>query len=313
MHRLVNGMSKKYILLFFVVFTMVVSFVGCEQTPVSTSSEAPQIVEYPLFIGDVKIEEMPQAVVSLSPATTEILFDMGYESRIMGVSEFCDYPPEALDKLPCGSALGLDKKAISLRPVDLVVTTTPLMEQDLIWFQQQNIPVLVLPFGNNWEEIKDNYLNLATAMSGLVTGAAYGQIYYAQLEEKLDYSTTLADQYLLNNPPLRSVLLREMSYTMATGETFEQLILDHLQLTNEGGPYTNWLYPRAEVVALDPDVMFCHTSISIDTVKNSVVYKPVQAVIHDKIMNIDFTILDRQSPRMFDLIESMAVFAYGTP
>ena len=307
-------MSKKYIAIIMGILLVFTTFFGCDtmisSKPDDNTSEPQTVVEYPLFIGDVQIQAQPQAVISLSPATTEMLFEMGYGSRVMGISEYCDYPPEALDKLRCGSALGLDKKSISLRPVDLVVTTTPLLDNDLIWFQQQNIPVLVLSHGDDWDMVRTNYINMGIAMSGMVAGEEYGRAYYDLLEEDLAYASNLAQTYLADNEPLTSILLREMSYTMATGDTFEQLLLDELQLTNEGFPYTNWLYPSAEVIALEPNVIFCDISIPIDTVKTSLVYTPVQAVLHDKVMNIDFTILDRQTPRMFDLIRQMADFAY---
>jgi iron complex transport system substrate-binding protein len=75
----------------------------------------------------------PQRIVSLSPATTEILFAMGAGARVVGVSRYCDYPPEVL-KLPrVGGFLDPNLEAIvALRP-DLVVGSTngavrPLME-----------------------------------------------------------------------------------------------------------------------------------------------------------------------------------------
>ena len=44
----------------------------------------------------------PARIVSLSPVGTEILFDLGQGDRIAGVTEFCDYPPEAKLKPKAG-------------------------------------------------------------------------------------------------------------------------------------------------------------------------------------------------------------------
>jgi iron complex transport system substrate-binding protein len=59
-------------------------------------------------------------IVSLAPSNTEILFFLGLGSRIVGVSEQCDYPPEAAFIEKAGSFVAPDiEKIISIKP-DLV-------------------------------------------------------------------------------------------------------------------------------------------------------------------------------------------------
>ena len=43
----------------------------------------------------VQIPDEGARIVSLSPGATEILFELGLDDSIVGVSDFCDYPPEA--------------------------------------------------------------------------------------------------------------------------------------------------------------------------------------------------------------------------
>ena len=43
----------------------------------------------------VVLDKEPQRIVSLSPANTEMLFDLGLGDRIVGDTDFCDYPPAA--------------------------------------------------------------------------------------------------------------------------------------------------------------------------------------------------------------------------
>jgi iron complex transport system substrate-binding protein len=40
-------------------------------------------------------EPRPMRIISLAPSTTEILFALGLKEEIVGVSSYCDYPPEA--------------------------------------------------------------------------------------------------------------------------------------------------------------------------------------------------------------------------
>ncbi|MDR0601253.1 MAG: hypothetical protein LBG42_02625, partial [Treponema sp.] len=41
-------------------------------------------------------------IVSLSPGVTEILFAVGAGGRVAGVTEYCDYPPEARNRVRVG-------------------------------------------------------------------------------------------------------------------------------------------------------------------------------------------------------------------
>ena len=69
--------------------------------------------DWPVQIGDTDIPEAPQKVVSLSPGTTEMLFEMGLGSRVVGVSGYCDYPQAEVEKRHrCGTVLAPDTKAI---------------------------------------------------------------------------------------------------------------------------------------------------------------------------------------------------------
>ncbi|MDK2795175.1 MAG: cobalamin transport system substrate-binding protein [Archaeoglobaceae archaeon] len=44
----------------------------------------------------------PKRIVSLSPSNTEILFAIGAGDRVVGVTDYCDYPPEVIEKVRKG-------------------------------------------------------------------------------------------------------------------------------------------------------------------------------------------------------------------
>lgn len=62
-------------------------------------------------------------IVSLAPSNTEIVFALGEGGKLAGVTEFCDYPPEAklIEKVGGFSTPSIEK-IISLSP-DLILTT----------------------------------------------------------------------------------------------------------------------------------------------------------------------------------------------
>ena len=74
----------------------------------------------------------PQRIVSTTPSITETLFALGLGDKVVGVSQFCNYPPE-VRKLPkVGSYIRPDAEAIARLAPDLVVferSSTELTER----------------------------------------------------------------------------------------------------------------------------------------------------------------------------------------
>lgn len=65
--------------------------------------------------GDIRI-------VSLAPNLTEILFELGLGDQIVGVTNYCTYPPEALKKEKVGDFINPNfEKIVTLKP-DLIVS-----------------------------------------------------------------------------------------------------------------------------------------------------------------------------------------------
>jgi len=63
----------------------------------------------------------PQRVISTSPAITEILFELGVGSKVVGVTDFCNYPKEACNLPSIGGPLNPSTETwISLKP-DLII------------------------------------------------------------------------------------------------------------------------------------------------------------------------------------------------
>lgn len=261
--------------------------------------------DWPVRVGDTDIPASPQRVVSLSPGATEMLFAMGLGSRVVGVSEYCDYPVAEVEKRHrCGSVLAPDTRQIQAQGADLVVASAKLTERDLIWFQQQEIPVLVLERAESLDQLRQNYLDLALALMGATSGKNHGEGYWEELMGMLREGRMPAE-----GTPMKAILLRQMGYGMATGDTFEGALLEELGFVNDAAAYTGWLYDRANVAALEPDVIFADVSIPVDQVKQSVIYRPVAAVKNNKVMNVDFAVFERQSPRMFETLREMGKFA----
>ncbi len=104
------------------VLAMLALFAGCGSAQEGEKAARPSVFTDDLG-REVSLEEVPSRIVSVSPACTEILFALGLGEKVVGVTEYCDYPEEALEKEKVGTFTTPNLEAIvALRP-DLVLAT----------------------------------------------------------------------------------------------------------------------------------------------------------------------------------------------
>jgi ABC-type Fe3+-hydroxamate transport system substrate-binding protein len=87
----------------------------------------PNFLTLPLTVTDqlgrrVELPFPPQRIVSLVPSQTELLFDLGLGKRVIGVTKFCIYPPEARQSATViGGTKNFDFDKIAALKPDLII------------------------------------------------------------------------------------------------------------------------------------------------------------------------------------------------
>jgi ABC-type Fe3+-hydroxamate transport system substrate-binding protein len=105
-----------------------------------------------------KLEELrrtPRRIVCVAPSNTEILYALGAEDRIVGVSRFCDYPPQAKDKPRCGGFLDPGIESILALKPDLVLAQSFLQEDAVKAFAHHEVRVLCFSCTSLTELLED--------------------------------------------------------------------------------------------------------------------------------------------------------------
>jgi iron complex transport system substrate-binding protein len=73
------------------------------------------------------LHAQPQRIVSTAPSITEVLYALGLGERVVGVTTYCHYPPEAQQKPKIGTYINPNLEAIAaLRPDLVIVQTNPV-------------------------------------------------------------------------------------------------------------------------------------------------------------------------------------------
>lgn len=87
--------------------------------------------------------QTPQRIVSAAPSITEMLYALGLGDRVVGVTEYCDFPPEVEQKAKIGSYLNPSMETIVAMRPDLAVVLEEhgaLIEK----LERVNVPVLAV-------------------------------------------------------------------------------------------------------------------------------------------------------------------------
>ena len=106
---------------------------------IAVEEEEEEVVElFPVTITDqedreVKVDKAPEKIISLTPSSTEILFALGLDDNIVAVTQYCNYPAEALDKAKIGGFSETDidvsiEQIVAIEP-DLIVATETHLTQ----------------------------------------------------------------------------------------------------------------------------------------------------------------------------------------
>ena len=107
-------------------FTRIVTFVALVCLLVSMITGCSQGFQAATYTDDlgrqVNIDEVPERIIAFGPSITEILFELGLDESIVGVSDFSDYPEEAQSKPKVGNAFSPSMETIIALEADLVIT-----------------------------------------------------------------------------------------------------------------------------------------------------------------------------------------------
>lgn len=92
----------------------------------------------------VTFSHTPRRIISLAPSLTETLFAIGLGDRLVGVTQYCDYPPEAQAKPKVGYTHPNLEAIVALQP-DLIVAPRELLRADILGkFEQLQIPTYIV-------------------------------------------------------------------------------------------------------------------------------------------------------------------------
>jgi iron complex transport system substrate-binding protein len=261
---------------------------------------------FPLVMKDdrgipVRMDLVPRRVVSLAPNLTEIVFLLGQEEKLAGVTRFCNYPPRAAALPRVGGIVDPDVERIVAAGPDLVLCTTDGNPKERVRvLEEMGIPC----FAVGPQDMAAVFRTIERI------GALLGVPGRGRREaDALRARAELASRAKLDPIP-RVLFLVSTSTVIAAGNgTFLDELVRASGGTNAAGSSAG-RYPRLSVedlLAANPDVIFVAAMTGVEGFSPSVSrWTEVPAFRNGDVVSLDGDLVTRPGPRMVDALEKVA-------
>lgn len=254
---------------------------------------------------EVEVSRTVTRVVSLAPSLTEILFALGAGDMIVGVTDFCDYPPAAAVKPKVGTVLAPNPEVILALEPDLVLATTDGNRQEtVLLLERLGLPTFVV----RPEGMEGIYASIRSVgrLLGRPTRAS-------ALVEVMRSRVAWVARQVRGRPRVRVlyVLWPDPLITAGRGSVIDALIAVAGGENVAGGIALR--YPRLgleEVLRVDPQVILLagmgSRPLRPEAVRGWEGWQVFSAVQAGKVRSLDGDLLHRPGPRIVEGLEAMA-------
>jgi iron complex transport system substrate-binding protein len=278
-------------------------------SPLASKSPAP--IEVTDQLGRVvKLDKIPERIISLAPSNTEVLFALGLGDKVVGVTDFCDYPPEAQTKPSIGGYSTPDmEKIIALAP-DLLVA-------DAIQHEKETIPELerrglaVIALGPKTLDEVLASINIVGKATGKEKEASrLVKDLTARIKAVTGKTAGLSPA---EKPKVLFVTWHDPLWTAGSGTLINELIEKAGGVNIAQGLSGYQVISLEEVVAADPDVIITLTghgvgNLGFEWAQTEPRLKGTSALKNGRVYQIYADIAARSSPRIVIALEEFAEF-----
>ena len=241
-------------------------------------------------------------VVSLVPSVTEILYELGAESMLVGVDAYSDYPEAATGLPQVGDFAGVNVEAIVALEPDVVFCSHTLQKETVEQLQDLGLPVISAE-ARTYEEVPQT-----VALIGQVVGKP---------EEAEALNADMAAQEKAVTDKLAGVEKPTVYYVMSFGEygnwsagpgSFLYTLMEMAQSApvTSGSPVAWPEYNLEQLLQDDPDVLLVDSALNLDDLKAAEGYKDLRAIQEGRVYAVDANLISRPGPRLMQGFEQVA-------
>jgi iron complex transport system substrate-binding protein len=279
----------------------------------SAEGEVPDAKPYPRTVTDdqkveVTLTSVPERIISLAPSNTEVLFALGLDDRVVGVTSYCSYPDQATQKEKIGGFSTVSIEKVTALDPDLVVAADGNNPDTVDRLRNIGIPVYYVD-ATSMSDIQKTIQNLGTLTgvsdtANLIVDDLTVRSKAVQAEgEKLDKSPSVA--HVIWNDPL---------YVSGKGTFQDELIALCGGVNAFGDKDDHYITSLEEFMSRDPDLLLINAGSGMGGKDSDLAtyfrseprLSGMRAIKEDHIVVVDSDMADRAGPRLWDLLEKIA-------
>jgi iron complex transport system substrate-binding protein len=259
----------------------------------------------------------PEKIISVAPSCTEILFAIDTGDKVVGVTDYCDYPYnftawiEAGNMTSVGDFTAPNLEVITVLDPDLILASGGVQAESVDTLRERGYKVLVLDptsvdgilknielvgnaTGNRAEAtaLVNDLTSRINAVVDTVANAAKPKVYYEVYYE-------ITSSWTIGAKAWQTELVEKAGGTNVFGD--QQM--DYYQYQVEA-----LIVRNPDVIVLPATGMGTGEQATIDAVKARPGWDTTNAVQNDRIYQINSNIIERSGPRVVDAIEQLAEF-----
>jgi iron complex transport system substrate-binding protein len=253
----------------------------------------------------IRIPFSPARIISLAPSLTETIYALGLQDRLVGDTDYCDYPPDAQKKPKVGGAINPSLEQIAALHPDLVLVVKDFNRLETVRaLETLGIPSYAVD-PHTVADILSSTHRLADVLGAPAAGKTLGDELHQQLA---DLQTKLAGV-----PPRRVLFIVWPEPLTSIGkQTFIADALREAGAVSIVDSQQNWPHMNLEeVVRLQPDYLvfaashFTRGQADFDALAARPGWEILQAVQNRHFAVISEAV-NRPAPRIVAAIEELA-------
>jgi len=260
----------------------------------------------------VKLDKIPQRIISLAPSNTEILFALGLGERVLAVTDYDNYPPEAKQKPSIGGFSTPNiEKVVALSP-DLVLATSIHQKQVIPNLEQKGITVFALA-----PKTLDEVLEAITLVGKITGKDGEASRLVAEMGNRIkavaDKTGSLSQE---QRPRVFYITWHDPLMTAGAGTLHDELI-QKAGGTNVARDLTGYAGITLEaIIQANLEVMVAGVGMGTgaDAPLQFAMTEPrlrnTDARLHNRVYAIDVDLTGRACPRIVDALEQFAQYIH---
>ncbi len=255
-----------------------------------------------------------ETIVSLGPNVTEIIYALGAGDRLIGRTDYCNYPEEALSVQSVGTLYEPNLELIiSLNP-SIVIASSIVDPAFMESLEKAGIETLQVikeeSLNGTYELIKE----IATAIGK--TEEATNLV--TSLKDRIEKVTSITSQIPEDEKKSAVYIISwgDWGDYAATGDTYLNDVLEAAGAINVAKSASYWSISKELLISQDPDVVllpkYSYSDPEADIVafKATAPYSNLKASLNDAVYSVNGDAAERQGVRTADTIEEIAQLLY---